>query len=59
VQPTRQRRARRKPAAERPKQYRLHMSDIIDCTEHEGLWRRCRCGGSRFEVMSDIGGHAG
>jgi hypothetical protein len=35
------------------------MSDIIDCTEHEGLWRRCRCGGSRFEVMSDIGGHAG
>jgi hypothetical protein len=60
VAPERRRtRGRRKTSAERAHQERLHVGAVIDCTDYEGTWRRCRCGGSRFEVMPGIGGHAG
>lgn len=50
VQPTRQRRGRRRTAQpKRPS--RIRIGDIVDAQGFEGLWRVCKCGGDRFEVI--------
>jgi hypothetical protein len=56
VQPTRQQRSRRRTAAERAHQEKMHVGDIIDLH----LWCRCGRGHGRFEVLSAIElGHYG
>jgi hypothetical protein len=56
VPPTRQRRARRKSAAEKAHQEKLHVGSVIDLHR----WCRCGRGHGRFEVLSAIElGHYG
>ena len=52
------RRARRKSAAERQKDHRIRVGDLIDLDGHEGTWRRCACGSSTAQVSPGCPGLA-